>query len=152
MTRRPLPLALAALVLLPLLALPAMPANAAPAKSEIKGAAILDHACGKTSVRQMSLVHAGKMEDSIKLGTKEMQEQWKAMPAEDKKMMSGMMKDMSQSEADYSAAIKAGGLLVVEGSAATLTVKKEHKDANGTSTETMTQQFVIDANGCWISH
>ncbi len=149
MNHRRLPLLLAALVLSPWLA---ARADASPAKTEIKGAAILDHACGKTSVRHMGLVHAGKIDDSAKLGTKEMQDQWKAMPAEDKKMMSGMMKDMSQSEADYTADIKAGGLLVIEGPAATLTVKKEHKDASGTSTETMTQQFVIDANGCWISH
>lgn len=149
MSHRRLPLLLASLVLLPLLC---ARADASPAKSEVKGAAILDHACGKVSLKQMGLVHAGKIEESVKLGTKETQEQWKAMPAEDKKMMSGMMKDMSQSEADYSADIKAGGLLVVEGPAATLTVKKEHKDANGSSTETMTQVFVIDANGCWISH
>jgi hypothetical protein len=119
--------------------------------SEFKGAAILDHACGKTSVQQMALVHAGTMEESLKLGTPEMQAQWKAMPAEDQKMMAGMMKDMSQSEPEFKAAIQAGGLLVVDGGAATLTVKKENKDANGSSTQSMTQRFVIDAKGCWIS-
>lgn len=120
--------------------------------AEIKGAAILDHACGKTSVQQMALVHAGKMEESLKLSTPEMQKEWQAMPADDRKMMSGMMKDMSQSEADFKAAIQAGGVLVVDGATATLTVKKEHKDANGSSTETMTQKFVVDAKGCWITH
>jgi hypothetical protein len=148
MRQRRLPLRLAGLFLLPLLL--ARAASAAPA--EVKGAAILDHACGKVSVKQMGLVHAGKLDESVKLGTKEMQEEWKAMPAEDREMMSGMMKDMSQSEADYTAAIKAGGLLVVDGAAATLTVKKEIKDANGSSTETMTQKFLIDPTGCWISH
>lgn len=138
-------------VLLSLVALSLAPLNAAVAK-EVKGAAILDHACGKTSVQQMALVHAGKMEESLKLSTPEMQAEWNAMPADDKKMMSGMMKDMAQSEADYKAAIQAGGVLVVDGASATLTVKKEHKDANGSSTETMTQKFVIDAKGCWITH
>lgn len=138
--------ALAAVVSLCLL--PAAAARAA----EIKGAAILDHACGKTSVQQMALVHAGKMEESLKLSTPEMQKEWQAMPADDRKMMSGMMKDMSQSEADYKAAILAGGVLAVDGATATLTVKKEHKDENGSSTETMTQKFVIDAKGCWITH
>ena len=120
--------------------------------AEIQGAAILDHACGKTSVQQMALVHAGKMEESLKLSTPEMQKEWQAMPADDRKMMAGMMKDMAQSEAEYKAAIQAGGVLAVDGATATLTVKKEHKDENGSSTETMTQKFVIDAKGCWITH
>ena len=118
--------------------------DAAAAKSELKGAAILDHACGKTSVKHMGLVHAGKMLEAVKLGTKGMQEEWNALPAKDRQMMSGMMKEMSQSEAEFSAQIKAGGLLAVEGPKATLTVKQEQKDANGTSTSTMTQNFEID--------
>lgn len=126
-------------------------APAAAAKSEIKGAAILDHPCGKVSVKQMGLVHAGKMEDANKLTTKEMQEQWKAMPASDRTMMTGMMKEMSQTEEAYSAAIKADGSLVVDGANATLTVKRTTKDKNGTSTETMTQNFKIDGNQCLIS-
>lgn len=126
-------------------------AAAASAKSEIKGAAILDHPCGKVSVKQMGLTHAGKMEEANKLTTKEMQDQWKAMPAKDKTMMSGMMKDMSQTEEQYSADIKSNGLLVVDGSAATLTVKKTTKDKNGTTTSTQTQNFKIDGNQCLVS-
>jgi hypothetical protein len=80
-----------------------------------------------------------------------MQEQWKAMPAADRAMMSGMMKDTSKTEAQFSAEIKAGGLLVVEGNKATLTVKQEHKDANGTSTETLTQSYVVDGANCSIT-
>ena len=114
---------------------------AASGKSEIKGAAILEHPCGKVSVKQMGFAHAGKMEDANKLTTKEMQDQWKAMPAKDQTMMSGMMKEMSQTEADYSADIKSSGVLVVDGPAATLTVSKKTKDKNGTSTSTTTQKF-----------
>jgi hypothetical protein len=125
-------------------------AQASP-KTEIKGAAILDHPCGKVAVKHMDLVHAGKMEEATKLGTKEMQDQWKAMPADDRKAMSGMMKDMSESDAQFSGEIKVGGLLVVEGTSATLTVKKEHKDANGTSSETWTQKYVLDKGSCLIS-
>jgi hypothetical protein len=125
-------------------------AQAAP-KTEIKGAAILDHACGKVAVKHMALVHTGKMEEADKLGTQEMQAQWKAMPANDRKMMSEMMKQMSEPEAQFSGEIKAGGLLVVEGSGATLTIKKEHKDANGTSSETWTQKYVLDKGTCLIS-
>ena len=120
-------------------------------KSEVKGAAILDHPCGKVAVKQMGLTHAGKMDDANKLTTKEMQEQWKAMPAKDRTMMTGMMKEMSQTEADYSADIKSSGVLVVDGPSATLTVSKKTKDKNGTSTSTTTQNFKMDGNQCLVS-
>jgi hypothetical protein len=126
-------------------------AGAAFAKSEIKGAAILDTACGKVAVKQMGLVYDGKMDEANKLSTKEMQEQWKAMPSKDRTMMSGMMKETSQTSDQYAAAIKANGVLVVDGAAATLTVKKTTKDKNGTSTETITQNFKIDGAQCLIS-
>jgi hypothetical protein len=126
-------------------------AGTASGKSEIKGAAILDHPCGKVAVKQMGLVHAGKMEDANKLTTKEMQDQWTKMPEKDRTMMSGMMKEMSQTEAAYSADIKTNGVLVVDGPSATLTVKKETKDKNGSSSETMTQNFRIDGSQCLIT-
>ena len=126
-------------------------AGVAFAKSEIKGAAILDNACGKMAVKHMGLVHDGKIDEASKLSTKEMQEQWKAMPAKDRTMMSGMMKDMSQTSAQYAADIKANGVLVIDGPAATLTVKKTTKDKNGSSTETITQNFKIDGAQCLIS-
>jgi hypothetical protein len=125
--------------------------GAAAAKSEIKGAAILDHPCGKVSVKQMGLVHAGKMEDANKLTTTDMQDEWKKMPAKDRAMMSGMMKEMSASEQDFANDVKSNGLLAVDGQKATLTVKKTVKDKNGTSTSTMTQNFRIDGNQCLIS-
>ena len=124
---------------------------AASAKSEIKGAAILDHPCGKVAVKQMGLTHAGKMDEANKLTTKEMQEQWKAMPAKDRTMMSGMMKEMSQTEAQYSADIKANGVLVIDGQAATLKVEKKTKDKSGSSTSTMTQNFKIEGDQCLVS-
>jgi len=126
-------------------------AHGAAAKVEVKGAAILDHACGKVAVKHMGLVHAGKVDEATKLGSKAMQEQWKAMPAADRTMMSGLMKETSEPEAQFSAEIKSGGLLVVEGDKATLTVKQEHKDANGTTTQTFTQNYVLDGASCWIS-
>src|SRR5436190_19675993 len=76
-------------------------AGVAFAKSEIKGAAILDNPCGKVAVKQMGLVHAGKMDDANTLATKEMQEQWKAMPGKDRTMMSGRMKATSQTSDPY---------------------------------------------------
>ena len=127
-------------------------AGAAAAKSEIKGAAILDHACGKVAVKQMGFVHAGNMDEANKLSTKEMQDQWKAMPAKDREMMSGMMKETAPTEAQYTADIKSNGVLVVDGPTAMLTVKKSTKDKNGSSTETMTQKFKLDGAQCLITH
>jgi hypothetical protein len=117
------------------------------ATTEIKGAAILDHACGKVSVKQMGLVHAGKMDEANKLTTAEMQAQWIEMPAKDRTMMSGMMKDMSQTEEQYANDIKTSGLLVVDGQAATLTVQKKTKDG----TSTTTQKFKLDGAQCLVS-
>ena len=128
--------------------LAARAADTAPPKLEIRGAAILSHPCGKVAVKHMGLVHAGKFDEATKLGTPEMQAQWKALPDKDRTMMTGMMKEPSKTEAEFSAEIKAGGLLAVEGSKATLTVKQEHKDAEGTSSDTMTQRFVIDGTTC----
>lgn len=125
--------------------------HAAAEKTEIKGAAILQHPCGKVAIKHMGLVHAGKMEEATKLGIQEMQDQWKALAADERKMMSGMMKEMSKTEEQFTAEIKAGGLLVVEGDAATLTVKQEHHDANGTSTDTMTQRYALAGGVCRIT-
>jgi hypothetical protein len=120
-------------------------------KTEIKGAAILDHPCGKVAVKQMGLIHAGNFEEANKLTTKEMQEQWKALPAKDREMMIGAMKEMSKSEEDFAKDVKAFGALTVEGDHATLTIKQEHKDANLSSTDTMTQNYVIDGDKCLIT-
>jgi len=127
-----------------------VPAAAAP--QQIKGAAILDHACGKVAVRHMGLVHAGKFDEAMALGSTDLQKEWKALPAEDRKMMTAMMKETSSTEADFSAAIKAHGVLAVDGDKATLTVTEEHKDANGSSTSTHTEKFLIKGATCTITH
>ena len=125
--------------------------SASAAATELKGAAILKHACGKAAVQQMGLVNSGKMAEAVKLGTAEMQTEWNAMPAEDREMLTGMMKEMSVSAAEFTKDIEAGGLLVIDGADGTLTVKQEHKDENGTSTGTMTQKFKLDGAACKIS-
>jgi hypothetical protein len=128
------------------------PFGAVAAPNEIRGAAILDHPCGKVAVKQMGLAHEGKVDEANKLSTPEMQAQWKSMPAKDRTMMTGIMKDMSETESQYTADIKAGGVLVVDGQNATLTVEKKTKDANGSSTSTVTQKFKLDGGVCLISH
>ena len=126
-------------------------AGAASAATEIKGAAILDHPCGKVAVKQVGLVHDGKFDEANKLSTKEMQEQWKAMPAKDKTEMSGMAKLMAPTSEQFTATVKAGGVLVVDGDGATLTTKTTTKDANGSSTETTTQKFKLSGGECLVS-
>jgi len=139
-------LALAAALSLAVLAAPLL------AKSEIKGAAILDHPCGKVAVEHMGLVHDGKMDEAVKLGTPEMQKQWAAIPAGDRAMMVKMMQGMSQSKSEFSEDIKQHGVLVVDGADATLTVQVQQHDANGSSTSTMTQNYKLDGSTCRISH
>ena len=126
-------------------------AGSAFAASEIKGAAILDHPCGKVAVKQTGLLNAGKMDEANKLSTKEMQDQYKAMPAKDREMMNGMAKMMSPTEAKFTDMVKSGGVLVVDGQTATLTTKTTTKDKNGSSTETTTQHFKMNGGECLVS-
>jgi hypothetical protein len=126
-------------------------AGPAAAKTEIKGAAILDHACGKVAVKQVGYLHTGNFNEANKLTTKEMQEQWKTMPEKDRSMMQSMAKEMTPSAEQFTAALKATGVLVVDGSAATLTTKKTTKDKNGSTTETTTQNFKINGSECLVS-
>jgi len=126
-------------------------AAVAAGKSEIKGSAILDHPCGKVAVKQMGLVHDGKFDEANKLSTREMQDQWKAMPAKDQTMMREMMKATSSSEQQYASDIKANGVLVIDGQTGMLTVKQTTKDKSGTSTSTTTQNFRLDGSQCLIS-
>jgi hypothetical protein len=133
------------------IALCAVAAPASAAKSEIKGAPILDHPCGKVAVKQVGYLHSGNFDAANKLTTKEMQDQWKAMPAKDRSMMESMAKEMTPTEVQFTAAVKATGVLVVDGPAATLTTKKSTKDKNGTATETTTQNFKINGSECLIA-
>lgn len=134
-----------ALALLALATL-ALPAHAA--KSEVKGAALLEHPAVKVAMENMSLMHAGKIAEAVKLGTKQMQADWKAMPADDRKMMSEMMQTFSVADADFRADIQKYGVLSVDGDHATLTITKAMKDANGSNTETKTVHLQME-DGSW---
>ncbi|HEV8502406.1 MAG TPA: hypothetical protein VGR63_12560 [Casimicrobiaceae bacterium] len=123
----------------------------AAAKSELKGAAALDHPCAKVGVQQMGYLHAGNIDAANRLSTPEMQQQWQAMPAKDRTMMAEMAKSMSPSSDQYAAEIRKSGMLVVDGAKAVLTVQTTHKDANGSSTSTSTQNFRFDGKQCLVS-
>lgn len=121
------------------------------AATKVTGAAILQHPCGQVSVRHMVLVHGGKTEEAFRLGTPDMQAQWKALPAKEREMMAAMMRSMSQTRKDYEADINRFGVLTIDGSAATLKITKTRRDASGSSTETLTQSFQIDGSRCAIT-
>ena len=127
-------------------------ATAAGAATEVKGAAILDHPCGKLTVKHMGLVHDGKMEEAVKLATPEMQAEWKAMAAEEREMVSGMMKELSVTGDVHAQEIRKHGVLAIEGEDATLTLTKEEKDQSANSVSTLTQKFKVRSGSCAISH
>jgi hypothetical protein len=126
-------------------------AGAESTKIEIRGDAILKHACGKVALQHMELIHAGKFDEATRLGTPEMQTQWKALPADDRAKMSEMMKELSVSKEQLSADIRTGGTLAIDGKNGTLTVTQKKKDANGSSTSTLTQHYALDGTTCRIS-
>lgn len=121
------------------------------AAQTIKGAAILDHPCGKTATRQMGFLHAGKIDDANHLSTKAVQAQWQSMPTKDRTMMAEMSKKMSPSSGEYSDAIRKNGVLTVDGNTAALKVSQTKHDANGSSTSTMTQNFAMENGQCLVS-
>jgi hypothetical protein len=129
----------------------AVASGSAAARSELQGAAALDHPCGKVGVQQMGYLHAGNIDAANRLSTPEMQQQWQAMPAKDRAMMADMAKSMSPSSDEYAADIRKNGQLVVDGAKAVLTVHTTHKDANGSSASTSTQNFRYDGKQCLVS-
>ena len=126
-------------------------AAGAQEKTEVRGAAILDHPCGKTALRHMGLLHAGKYEEAWALATPQVREHWDAMPEGQRKAIFRALRDMSEAEGEFSAEIQRLGVLVVEGDAATLTVEKTTKTENGSMTETLSQRFVLDGGACLIA-
>ncbi len=134
-----------------LAALAASASAPASASAELRGAAVLDHPCGKVGLQQMGYLHAGNVEAANRLSTADMQQRWQAMPARDRAMMTDMAKTMSPSSDQYAADIRKNGTLVIDGTKAVLTVQTTHKDANGSSTSTSTQDFVFDGKQCLVS-
>jgi hypothetical protein len=127
-------------------ALCAFPAQAA--KTEVKGAAILEHPLGKLATQNMALMAAGKIEDALKMSSKAMNAEFAAMPADDRKSMSEMMKAFSVPDAEFRAKITKFGVLVVEDTSATLTITEKVDNAQEKSTGTMTQRYVLE-DGKW---
>jgi len=112
----------------------AIASGTAVAKSELKGAAALDHPCGKVGVQQMGYLHTGNIDAANRLSTPEMQQQWQAMPAKDRAMMADMAKSMSPSSDQYAADIRKNGMLVVDGTRTRTAAARRRRRRTSTST------------------
>ncbi|TWO71733.1 hypothetical protein FN976_08975 [Caenimonas sedimenti] len=123
---------------------------ATAATTQIKGAEILAHACGKVGVKQMGLLNQGKMDEANALVTPELRPQWEKASAAERAMVGTMVKAVSPTEADYSASIRTHGVLTIDGTAATLKVEKKTTSGSGSSTTTMTQKFRITGADCLV--
>jgi hypothetical protein len=130
-----------------------MPMTAyAQAETRIKGADIMKHPIGPLALQYVDLVHAGKMEDALKLASIKPQAEWKKYPGE-RTSYTNFMKKMMPSRADLEASLQGGAVLIVEGQKATLNViKMEQKSAKpGEVTSTSTTvgiPFVLE-DGKW---
>jgi hypothetical protein len=99
----------------------------------------------------MGLLHEGRIDDANRLSTKAVQSQWQSMPEKDRKMMADMSKAMSPSADEYADAIRKTGVLTLDGSTAMLSVSQTRRDANGSSTSTMTQKLAMEGGQCLVS-
>jgi hypothetical protein len=136
---------------LAVLALSVLAAAPVRAEEKLTGDAILAHPIGTVAVEYAALVKADKMEEAVKLSSKEAQKRRKARSAQDRKESDAFMKDFVPDA--LSAAITAGGILLLDGDKATLNVvTSEHKTTpDGTvsmSSSTMALPFVRE-DGQW---
>jgi hypothetical protein len=131
-----------------LLALVTLALPASAEKAELKGAALMAHPATKVALENMALMHAGKIDDAVKMGTKAMQADWKALPDEDRKMMSEMMQHFAVPDAEFRAEVEKFGTLTVDGDKASLVVEKKTQDDSSNSTETKTIRLMME-DGAW---
>lgn len=133
--------------------LAALAPGAAPGaeKTELRGDAILEHACGRLAVRHTGLLHAGRFEEAFALATPEARAQWDAIPEARRKAIYKALRETAPTESELAADIRRLGVLEVEGDAATLTVEKTTKTENGSMTETFSQRYVLEGEECRIT-
>jgi hypothetical protein len=124
--------------------------SAATAATEIKGADILAHPCGKVGVKQIGLLKQGKMDEANALTTPELRQQWEKAPAAEKAAVGALSKAMAPTEAEYAASIRSHGVLTINGTAATLKVEKKTSSGAGSSTSTTSQSFRINGATCEV--
>lgn len=95
----------------------------APPVTRVEGAELTRHPATALVLQYADLVHAGRLEQAIAtLGSTTAQAAWKALPAAEKKESATFRRKMLPTRTALSAALAAGGVLLVEGETATLNV------------------------------
>jgi hypothetical protein len=93
---------------------PREPAN----EVRVENADILEHAIGPLALQYLDLIHAGKMEDAMKISTSSAQAKWKAEPAGEKAESVAYLKKNLPTRAAAEAGLRTGkgmrGVLVIE--------------------------------------
>lgn len=125
------------------------PAN----ETRIEGADLLKHPIAALAVQYVELVHAGKIDDAMRLASREAQERWKAEPASERAESAAFRKKTLPSVAELKSLLPSGVLIIEDGERATLNViKKEQRPTKpgtvGYSSTTVAIPFVLD-NGEW---
>jgi hypothetical protein len=80
----------------------------------IQGAEILEHPIGELALKYSDLLHAGKMDEVMKLATEKAQAEWKAAPASERAESTDYRKKTTPKRAELAAAIDAGGVLIIQ--------------------------------------
>ena len=115
---------------------PADAAAAAIPKSErIAGAAILAHPIGALAVRYATALHA-KAGDVAALSSRAAQARLRSMPKAERTESDAFVRKMVPPATAIEAAIRNGGLLIVEGSKATLNLVRHESEKSGDGTVT----------------
>ena len=135
---------------------PMMMASSAPPQNEtrIQGADILKHPIGALALQYADLLHAGKMDDVMRLATAEAQAKWKSDPASERAESAAYFKKTVPKRAALSAAMESGGLLIIEDDArASLNLIQTEQTSTTpdvmTSSSTTTSIGFAKENGQW---
>jgi inactivated superfamily I helicase len=129
---------------------PTSPGN----ETRVQGADILKHPIGDLALRHADLIHAGKMDEYMRLASAGAQAKWTALPASERKESLAYMRQHVPPRAALLAAIQSGGVLIIEGdSRATLNLitTEQRSTAPGVASSTSSTvaiPFVME-NGQW---
>ena len=123
-------------------------------RRRIQGADIPTHPIGALALQYSDLVHAGKMDDVMRLATAEAQAKWKWEPASERAESAAYRRKTLPKRAALTAAIPSGGLLIIEDDAlALLNLIQSEQSAKTpgvvTSTSTTTSIGFALEDGQW---
>jgi len=142
-------------MLLALAIAPEATAQAAAAKeTRILKADILKHPIGPLALRYADAIHAGHVDEAMKLSSRQAQARWKSEPASERAASARFKKKFIPDRATLEASIATGGILIIEGgSRATLNVVTVSSGASAGGTvqataSTVAMPFVLEG-GQW---